>query len=89
LSSLQGHEGHTQLQHVDHPGHPASGHDAHSGHEAHGGDCPMNSVNGVSLLAFLGGRHAVGEGDGEGVQGWLRAAQPIASDRCPWGLGIG
>ena len=27
-------------------------------------DCPMNGVSGVHLLEVLGGRHAVGEGDG-------------------------
>ena len=33
--------------------------------------CPMNGVSGVHLLVGLRRRHAVGEGDGEGVQGWL------------------
>ena len=42
-----------------------------------------NGVRGVHVLLVLRRWHAVGEGDGEGVQSWLHRTAHRVPDRCP------
>ena len=48
-------------------------------------ECPMSGVSGVIYLEVLRRGHAVGEGEGERVQGGLPPLFPIVPDPCPWG----